>query len=242
MKLKTAVIIPVYNEEQSIPKVINDIPKNVVNEIIVVNNNSTDKTVEAAKTAGATVLTETFQGYGAACLKGINYCKGKDFDIVVFLDGDYSDYPEEIIDVIKPIVEENYDFIIGSRVLGEKEKGALPFQSQVGSIIAGVLINFFWKVKYTDLGPFRAIKFDKLLELDMRDKWYGWTVEMQIKAARKKYKINEVPVKYRKRIGKSKVTGTIKGTVMASVIILKTIFTYALKKESVKRRKEEWEK
>lgn len=233
MATKIAVIIPAYNEEQSITKVINDIPKNIINEVIVVNNNSTDNTVEAAQTAGATVLTETFQGYGAACLTGIEYCRKKNFDVIVFLDGDYSDYPEEIEQVIKPIIDEDYDFIIGSRVLGEKEKGALPFQSQVGSIIAGVLINFFWKVKYTDLGPFRAIKFDKLLELDMRDKWYGWTVEMQIKAAQKKYKIKEVPVKYRKRIGKSKVTGTIKGTVMASVIILKTIFALAFPRERI---------
>ena len=229
MTIKTAVIIPAYNEEQSIAKVINDIPKNIVDEVIVVNNNSTDKTVECAQNAGATVLNQTFQGYGAACLSGIDYCKEKDFDIIVFLDGDYSDYPEEIEQVIKPIIEEDYDFIVGSRVLGKREKGALPFQSQIGSIIAGILINFFWKIKYTDLGPFRAIKFAKLLELDMQDKWYGWTVEMQIKAAQKKYKTKEVPVQYRKRIGKSKVTGTIKGTFMASVIILKTIFTYAFR-------------
>lgn len=230
MNKKTAVIIPAYNEEASIPKVIGDIPKNIVDEVIVVNNNSTDNTIEASQKAGATVLSETFQGYGAACLTGIDYCKEKDFDIIVFLDGDYSDYPEEIETVIAPIVNDDYDFVIGSRVLGEREKGALPFQSQVGSIIAGLLIDFFWKFKYSDLGPFRAIKFDKLIELEMVDKWYGWTVEMQIKAAQKKYKIKEVPVKYRKRIGKSKVTGTLKGTIMASIIILKTIFSYAFKK------------
>lgn len=230
MAIKTAVIIPAFNEEQSIPKVIKDIPQNIVDEVIVVNNNSTDDTVKAAEEAGATVLTETMQGYGAACLKGIEYCKTKNFDLIVFLDGDYSDYPEEIIDVIKPVIEEDYDFVVGSRVLGKREKGALPFQSQIGSIIAGVLIKFFWKFKYTDLGPFRAIKFAKLLELQMQDKWYGWTVEMQIKAARDKYRITEVPVKYRKRIGKSKVTGTIKGTIMASIIILSTIFKYAFRK------------
>ena len=229
MTNKIAVIIPVYNEEKSIKKVINDIPQNIINEVIVVNNNSTDNTVAVAKEAGATVLNETFQGYGAACLTGIRYCKSKGFDIIVFLDGDYSDYPEEIPEIINPIINEDYDFIIGSRILGKKEKGALPFQSQVGSIIAGILINIFWKVKYTDLGPFRAIKFDKLLDLEMQDRWYGWTVEMQIKAARDKYKIKEVPVKYRKRIGQSKVTGTIKGTVMASIIILSTIFKYAFK-------------
>ncbi len=226
--MRVAAIIPAYNEEKSIAKVIRDIPS-VISEIIVVNNNSSDRTAEAAVLAGATVLFEEMQGYGAACLKGIEYCKNKNFDIIVFLDGDYSDYPEETYDFIDRIKNENYDFVIGSRIVGKSEKGALPFQSRIGNTIAGVLINFFWKVKYTDLGPFRAIKFDKLLELNMNDKWYGWTVEMQIKAAQKKMKIIEIPVKYRKRIGKSKVTGTIKGTVMASIIILSTIFSYAFK-------------
>ena len=225
--MKTAVIIPAYNEEKSIAKVINDIPKDIVNEVVVVNNNSTDDTVKAAGEAGATVLNESFQGYGATCLKGIEYCK--DFDIIVFLDGDYSDYPQEMNLLVYPIINNGYDFVIGSRVTGRREKGALPFQSRVGSIIAGFLINLFWGEKFTDLGPFRAIRFDKLKALNMEDKWYGWTVEMQIKAARDNYKITEVPVSYRKRIGKSKVTGTIKGTVMASVIILSTIFRYAFK-------------
>ncbi len=228
--VKIAVIIPAYNEEKSIGKVVSSIPGNIVNEVIVVNNNSTDNTVDVARKAGATVLNESFQGYGAACLTGIEYCRKKDFDVIVFMDGDYSDYPEEITLLLEPIVKDKYDFVLGSRVMGRREKGALPFQSQIGSIIAGFLINLFWGVKYTDLGPFRAIRFDKLLELGMKDKWYGWTVEMQIKAAQNKFKIKEVPVSYRKRIGKSKVTGTVKGTVMASVIILKTIFTYALKK------------
>ena len=227
--MKVAVIIPAYNEEESIGRVINDIPEKIVGEVIVVNNNSTDKTVEVALKSGATVLNESFQGYGAACLTGIEYCKNKNFDIIVFMDGDYSDYPEEIKMLLEPMKNENYDFVLGSRVLGKREKGALPFQSRIGSIIAGILIKLFWGVKYTDLGPFRVIKFDKLLELEMQDKWYGWTVEMQIKAARKNYKIKEIPVSYRKRIGKSKVTGTVKGTVMASIIILKTIFVYALK-------------
>ncbi len=234
--MQVAVIIPAYNEEQSIGKVVKEIPLTYVDEIIVVNNNSTDGTVEVARNAGATVLTETFQGYGAACLTGIDYCKRKNYDIIVFMDGDYSDYPEEIGLLLDPIIKENYDFVLGSRVLGKREKGALPLQSRIGSIIAGFLINLFWGVKYTDLGPFRAIKLDKLLELRMKDKWYGWTVEMQIKAAQKNYKIKEVPVRYRKRIGKSKVTGTIKGTVMASIIILKTIFAYAIKIERKKAK------
>jgi len=227
--MNTVVIIPAYNEEKSIGKVIADIPKNFVSEIIVVNNNSTDETENISRNAGATVLFEGTKGYGAACLKGIDYLKNKERNTVVFLDGDYSDYPEELSELVKPIYEEDYDLVLGSRVMGEREKGALPVQSRIGSMIAGLLIQFFWKVKYTDLGPFRAIKFDKLIELDMQDKWFGWTVEMQIKAAKKKYKIIEIPVKYRNRIGKSKVTGTIQGTIMASVIILKTIFSELFK-------------
>ena len=226
--MKIAVIIPAHNEEQSIGKVINDIPTDV-EEVVVVNNCSSDDTIRVAADAGATVLHETVLGYGAACLTGIDYLKNKKFDIVVFLDGDYSDYPREMKLLIYPIINNDYDFVLGSRVMGSREKGALPIQSRIGSLIAGFLIKFFWKTKFTDLGPFRAIKFNKLLDLKMKDKWFGWTVEMQIKAAKKKYRILEVPVSYRKRIGKSKVTGTIKGSIMASIVILKTIFVHIYK-------------
>jgi glycosyltransferase involved in cell wall biosynthesis len=226
--MKTAVIIPAHNEERSIGKVLNDIPTDV-EEVVVVNNCSSDDTIRVAEDAGATVLHETVLGYGAACLTGIDYLKNKNIDIVVFLDGDYSDYPGELKLLVNPIINYDYDFVLGSRVLGSREKGALPIQSRIGSLIAGFLIKFFWKAKFTDLGPFRAIKFYKLLDLKMKDKWFGWTVEMQIKAAKKKYKILEVPVSYRKRIGKSKVTGTIKGSVMASIIILKTILVELFK-------------
>ncbi len=226
--MNIGVIIPAFNEEQSIGKVVASIPGNVVNEIVVVNNNSTDNTSAEARNAGATVLNETFQGYGAACLNGIQYLQNKNIDIIVFMDGDYSDYPEEINLLVEPIINDQYDFVIGSRILGKREKGALPLQSRAGSIVAGFLIKLFWGQKYTDLGPFRAIRFDDLLKLKMKDKWYGWTVEMQIKAVKKKLRIKEVPVSYRKRIGKSKVTGTIKGTIMASTIILKTIFSELL--------------
>lgn len=218
------VIIPAYNEEKSIGLVVREIPKHIVSEIIVVNNNSTDATDEQAKLAGAKVLFESYRGYGAACLKGIEYLKNKNCDIVVFMDGDLSDYPEEVNLLINPILQNNFDFVVGCRILGKREKGSLPFQSRFGSVVAGLLINLFWKIKYTDLGPFRAIKFEKLLQLNMNDKWYGWTVQMQVRAAKQKLKIIEVPVSYRKRIGKSKVTGTFKGTIMASIIILKTIF------------------
>lgn len=227
--MKTAVIIPAYNEQDSIVKVIRALPKDIVSEIIVVSNNSTDETEKNASEAGATVLLESFMGYGAACLKGIEYCKTKDFEVILFIDGDFSDFPEEATNILLPIFENKYDFVLGSRRMGKREKGALPIQSQAGSILAGFLIKLFWKYKYTDLGPFRAIRFSTLLDLKMEDRWFGWTVEMQIKAARERLRILEVPVSYRIRIGKSKVTGTIKGTVMASIIILSTIFKYALR-------------
>ncbi|MGE5795817.1 MAG: glycosyltransferase family 2 protein [Ignavibacteria bacterium] len=222
--MRAAVIIPAFNEEKAISKVIKDIPKEFIAEIIVVNNNSTDGTADAAARAGGTVLEEKIKGYGSSCLKGIEYAASKEYEILVFLDGDYSDYPEEIEFLINPIIKDNYEFVIGSRVLGKREKDALLIQSRIGSYIAGFLIKIFWGFKYTDLGPFRAIKTERLLDLQMKDKWFGWTVEMQIKALKKKLKILEVPVSYRKRIGKSKVTGTLKGSLMAGLIILKVIF------------------
>jgi len=228
--MKTAVIIPAYNEEKSIGKVIKEIPGEIVSEVVVVNNNSTDSTADVAKAAGATVLFESYKGYGAACLKGIDYLKNKNFEIVVFMDGDYSDYPEQLTELVQPIIDNKYDFVLGSRVTGEREKGALPFQSRVGSIIAGCLMELFWKCRFTDLGPFRAIKFDKLLVLNMEDKWFGWTVEMQIRAVKNNLRILEIPVNYRKRIGKSKVTGTVKGTFLAGIIIFKTIFRELFRK------------
>lgn len=222
--MNISVIIPAFNEEHSIGKVIREIPDQLINEIVVVDNNSSDDTGNVSARAGATVLHESKQGYGAACLKGIEYLKNKNTDIVVFLDGDYSDFPSEMELLLNPILNKGYDFVLGSRIMGRRESGSLPPHSIFGNILSGILIRLFWKVKFTDLGPFRAIKFEKLLQLNMEDQWYGWTVEMQIKAAKQKLKIREVPVSYRKRIGKSKVSGTIRGSFMAGVIILKTIF------------------
>lgn len=227
--MNISVIIPAFNEENSIAKVIREIPAHFIDEIIVVNNNSTDKTANVSAEAGATVLHESRQGYGAACLKGIEYLKKKNADIVVFLDGDYSDFPGEMERLVNPILNKGYDFVVGSRVVGRREPGSLPFHSIFGNVLSGILINLFWGVKYTDLGPFRAIKYERLLQLNMEDQWYGWTVEMQIKAAKHKFKIKEVPVSYRRRIGKSKVSGTLKGSFMAGTIILKTIFTQLFK-------------
>lgn len=229
MKPIISVIIPAFNEAASIASVLRDIPKDLVQEIVVVDNNSTDNTAEVAKANGAIVLTETQQGYGFACLKGIDYLKHKQEqpDIVVFLDADYSDFPSEIKDVIKPIIEKGYDMVIGSRVSGEREKGSLTPQQVFGNWLATRLLRLFYGVKYTDLGPFRAIKFAKLLAIDMKDQTYGWTVEMQVKASKHKLKTCEVPVSYRKRIGESKISGTLKGSILAGYKILFTIFKYA---------------
>lgn len=224
------VIIPAYNEQDSIAKVIAEIPA-IVSEIIVINNNSTDNTVHAAKNAGATVLTETQKGYGYACLKGLNYIKQQDPkpEIIVFLDGDYSDYPAELTQIIAPIIENNIDLVIGARVPEFREKDAVTPQQIFGNWLACALMKLFFNATYTDLGPFRAIKYDKLLNLNMTDKTYGWTVEMQLKALKQKLSYTEVPVHYKKRIGVSKVSGTIKGAIFAGIKILTWIFKYSLK-------------
>jgi glycosyltransferase involved in cell wall biosynthesis len=220
------VIIPAFNEEKSIGKVVSDIPRDLVKHIIVVNNNSNDNTVEVAKSAGAIVLDEPRRGYGWACLKGIEKSRELKTDIVVFMDGDYSDFPEEITNVIAPIMETDHDMVIGSRVLGKREKGSLTPQQVFGNWLATKLIRLFYGAKFTDLGPFRAIKSDALEQLRMADKTYGWTIEMQIKASKEKMKFCEVPVNYRKRIGVSKVSGTIKGTVLAGIKIIFAVFKY----------------
>ena len=223
---KTVVIIPALNEERSIGRVIGDIPQDLVTEIVVVNNGSTDSTARVASSSGATVIDEERRGYGQACLAGIDYIKNSSYipDIIVFLDADYSDYPQEIKELIFPITEGEYDLVIGSRTIGERQKGALLPQALVGNYIATRLIKLFYRVDFTDLGPFRAIRYDKLLSLDMRDKTFGWTVEMQVKAAKNGLRCTEIPVSYRKRIGTSKITGTVAGSVMAGVKIIWMIF------------------
>ncbi|MBD3638538.1 MAG: glycosyltransferase [Crocinitomicaceae bacterium] len=216
------------NEEASIDKVIQEIPTDLVSDVLVCNNNSTDRTKEVATTAGAIVLDETRPGYGWACLKGMEYASQmtEKPDIIVFLDGDYSDYPAEMPKVVAPILEQDMDMVIGSRALGNRAKGSMTFPQRFGNWLATRLMRLFHGVRYTDLGPFRAIKYTSLMELGMKDKTYGWTIEMQIKAAKKKLKTCEVPVNYKKRIGHSKVSGTIKGAVSAGVKIIWTIFKY----------------
>lgn len=225
------VIIPAYNEANSIALVIKDIP-NIVNEIIVVDNNSTDNTSNVAKKAGATVLSQPLMGYGNACLKGMEYVANQTIkpEIIVFLDGDYSDYPEELTKIVKPIIEDDIDFVIGSRVKELREEGAMMPQQIFGNWLATSLMRLFFGAKFTDLGPFRAIKYEKLLNLKMQDPTYGWTVEMQLKAKRQCLSYVEVPVHYKKRIGISKVSGTVKGSIFAGAKILSWIFKYSFKK------------
>lgn len=224
------VIIPAFNEEGSIAKVIAEIPTEV-DEIIVVNNNSTDTTKEVAQRAGATVIDEDQKGYGYACLKGMEYLALSKIkpDIVVFLDGDYSDYPEELTQIIRPIVDEDIDFVVGARVKKWREDGSMTPQQIFGNWLTTSLMRLFFNADFSDLGPFRAIKYDKLLALEMEDKTYGWTVEMQLKVIKRKLTYVEIPVHYKSRIGVSKVSGTIAGSVMAGIKILTWIFKYSFK-------------
>ena len=223
--LLVRVIIPAYNEASSIARVINDVPT-FVDEILVVCNGSTDETIQRAIKAGANVIKEPNRGYGSACLAGARYILDKPTDIIVFLDGDYSDYPEEMEKLLAPIVESNFDLVIGSRVLGHHKKGALLPQQIFGNHLAVFFIKLFYGFKYTDLGPFRAITKSAFEVLGMKDKDFGWTVEMQIKAIKNNIKIKEVPVSYRPRIGQSKISGTLKGSIKAGYKILHTIYKY----------------
>lgn len=230
---KISVIIPVLNEESAIAKVIADIPRTVralnkeneatVQEIIVVDNGCTDNTAAIASRNGARVVTESQRGYGYACLAGIDALATRTPDIVVFLDGDYSDYPTDMPELLQPILEGKADLVIGARSADNAQDALLP-QARFGNWLACFLIKSFFGVRYTDLGPFRAIRYSQLLALNMQDKTFGWTVEMQLKAAKLGIPACEVPVRYRKRIGTSKITGTFTGTLKAGYKILTTLF------------------
>ncbi|MGO2294203.1 MAG: glycosyltransferase family 2 protein [Psychroflexus halocasei] len=230
MKKSIRVIIPAFNEADSIGKVVSHIPR-IVEEVIVVSNNSTDQTEENAKNAGATVLKEEQKGYGYACLKGMEYIKSNSpkTDIIVFLDGDFSDYPEDLTQIVSPIINDHYDFVLGARHKKGREKGAMTFPQVFGNWLSTTLMKILYNAKFTDLGPFRAIKYDKLLMLDMQDKTYGWTIEMQLKALKYNLKYKEVKVNYRNRIGTSKVSGTVKGAVFAGIKIIGWIIKYPAK-------------
>ena len=228
MQQNIKVIIPAYNEQHSISKVIGDIPASWVQEVVVVNNNSSDHTAQHAREAGATVVQEPRRGYGFACLRGIDYVRqqAEPPDIIVFMDADYSDHPEELPQVVAPIMEDKADMVIGSRALGNRERGSMTFPQVFGNWLATRLLRWLYGAHFTDLGPFRAIRYASLIHLDMKDQTYGWTVEMQLKAARHGLRCTEVPVSYRQRIGVSKVSGTVKGTLMAGYKIIWTIIKY----------------
>ncbi|MEK9612567.1 MAG: glycosyltransferase family 2 protein [Flavobacteriaceae bacterium] len=217
--IKIAIIIPAFNESKSIGSVLDAIPKNV-DEVVVVDNGSTDSTAEIVKSKHATLLFEPKKGYGHACLKGMKYLEKNPPEIVVFLDGDFSDYPEELNKIVSPIINNQAEFVIGARVQSLREKGSMTPQQIFGNGLACFLMSFMYRSTFTDLGPFRAIGWENLMALEMNDKTYGWTVEMQLKVLRRKLSYLEVPVRYRKRIGQSKVSGTVRGTFMAGYKIL----------------------
>ena len=225
------VIIPAYNEEDSLPLVLRDLPS--VRKVIVVDNGSTDLTARVARSAGACVVHEPKRGYGSACLAGLaqissDIAEGSPApQSVVFVDADYSDHPDQLSDLIEPIQAGKADFVIGSRIAGEREPGAMPPQSLYGNRLACCLMRWLFGANYTDLGPFRAIVYTQLCNLEMADTNYGWTIEMQIKAAKAKLRTLEVPVRYRKRVGTSKISGTVRGTILAGSKIIFTIAKYA---------------
>ncbi|MCE2778572.1 MAG: glycosyltransferase family 2 protein [Algoriphagus sp.] len=221
------VIIPAFNEEKSIAQVIGDIP-GLVRHVVVANNNSTDRTAEVATAAGAQVVFEPQKGYGKACLTAMDWIKQQEVqpDILVFLDGDYSDYPQELELLIAPILRGKAELVIGSRSLGQREAGSMTLPQVFGNALATILMRWMYGAKFSDLGPFRAVHWGQLLALGMVDQNFGWTIEMQIKAHQAGLRHQEVPVRYRKRIGVSKVSGTLKGVIGAGYKIIFTIFKY----------------
>jgi len=225
---RISVVIPVFNEESSLPLVLGAMPDGL-QEIVVVDNGSTDATARVAARSGATVVTESRRGYGAACLAGLAYLRARAPDIVVFLDGDFSDHPEEIPCLVEPILQDGFDLVIGSRTLGRKEPGALLLQARLGNRLAVFLLRALYGAHYTDLGPFRAARYARLMSLGMRDPDFGWTAEMQARAALAGWKTTEVPVSYRRRVGVSKITGTLSGSLRAGAKILSTLFWIRLR-------------
>jgi len=212
--MKISVVIPAYNEEKAIGQVVRGVPDNSVHEIIVVDNGSTDDTADQAALAGARVVRETRSGYGSACLAGAK--AAGDADIIVFLDGDRSDNPAQLKVIADPVINDQADLVIGSRIKGILDPGAMPLHGRMGNRLIVSLLRMLYGIKITDIGSFRAIKAQSLFDLNMEQMTYGWPVEMVVKSARRGLRIQSVPIHYRKRIGESKVTGTLKGTVLAT--------------------------
>lgn len=221
------VVIPALDEEEALPHVLRDIPRPPVRRVVVADNGSRDRTAAVALEHGAEVVHERERGYGAACLKALAHLEADPPDIVVFLDGDYSDHPNELPEVVSPILRDEAHLVIGSRATGPRQRGALTPQQRLGNLVASRALHLLYGARYTDLGPFRAIRWDTLKALDMRDRNFGWTVEMQIKAAQLGVSHCEVPVSYRSRIGISKVSGTVRGSVGAGIKILWLLGRYA---------------
>jgi hypothetical protein len=223
LKKKIAIIIPTLNEEASIGLVLDDIPSGIAEWVVVVDGGSHDKTVEIAREKGAMVLEGRTMGYGDACLKGLKFIGPVEPQLIVFLDGDYSDFPREMSLLIEPILKGEADFTLGSRLRGRREANAMPLHALWGNKFVCLFINVLYRFRYTDLGPFRAIGYDQLKSLAMKDRTYGWTVEMQVKAVRQGLKILEIPVSYRKRVGISKISGTFWGSLKAGAKIIWTV-------------------
>jgi glycosyltransferase involved in cell wall biosynthesis len=223
--MRLAAVIPALDEAASLPLVLCEIPRGV--RVIVVDNGSRDGTGEVARRAGAEVVVEPRRGYGRACLAGLAHLAADPPDVVVFLDADHSDYPEELTALVEPIKRGSADFVVGSRVLGGAAPGSLTPQQRFGNALVCVLVDRLYGHRFTDLGPFRAVRYDVLRALEMREPTFGWTIEMQIKAVRRGFRVVEVPVRYRKRIGTSKISGTLSGTLRAGTKILLTVFRHA---------------
>ncbi len=224
--MRVTAVIPARDEEGAIGKVIEALPRGLVQQVIVVDNGSTDNTAAVARAAGAVVVAESRPGYGRACAAGV--AAAADAEVILFLDGDYSDFPEEAPSILAPILEGRADLVIGSRLRGRREPGALPPHQLFGNWLVSRLMRLLYGMQITDLGPFRAIRADLLASLKMREMTYGWPTEMMVKAARRKARIVEAPVSYRKRIGRSKISGTVRGTVLATYYIFGVTLRYAL--------------